>query len=241
MKETKDFVAALHAFEKARRDPELKAKALLERGVCYISTQSYDSAISELERALKVASTENAQEQLYIKYFLASCYEKKRNIDKAVDLWEQVYKERANFRDVAEKLSQYQELRTDDSVKDYLTASMDTFYKLCTQIASGMNLNVKDISDTQNGCQIIAVDAENKWRNVKKIPKLIRFLRVPEMITETTVRSLHEEMKSLNITRGILISSSNFSRKAIDFAESRPIELYNKDKLQKLLTGVKIS
>ena len=63
------------------------------------------------------------------------------------------------------------------------------------------------------------------------MPKILRFLRVPEMISETTIRSLHEEMKKLNVSRGIILSSSNFSRKAVEYAETRPIDLINKDQL----------
>jgi len=39
----------------------------------------------------------------------------------------------------------------------------------------------------------------------------------------------------MNIPRGILLTSSGFSRKAQDFAETRPIDLYGKEKLQDLL------
>ncbi len=241
LKDNHDYVGALHSFEKAQRDPDFKVKALVERGVSYMGTQSFDSAITELDRAVK-ASADNpgSPETLYAKYFLAACYEKKRNIDRAMDLWEEIYSQKKNFRDVAEKLSQYQDLRTDDRVKDYLTAPMDDFYTICKSLTGALNLNVRDISDTPNGCQVVAMDTDTKMRNQRKIPRLIRYLRVAEMIPESTVRTLHEEMKSMNIPRGIIFSSSNFSRKAAEFAESRPIDLYNKDHLQTLLKKIKL-
>ena len=240
LKDNHDYVSALHALEKAQRDPEFKVKALIERGVSYIGTQSYDSAITELDRAVKASDNPASNETLYAKYFLAACFEKKRNIDRAMDLWEEIYSQKKNFRDVAEKLSQYQDLRTDDRVKDYLTAPMDVFYEICKSLTGALNLNIRDISDTPNGCQVIAADADTKMRNQRKIPRLIRYLRVAEMIPESTVRSLHEEMKTMNIPRGVLFSSSNFSRKAAEFAETRPIDLYNKDHLQKLLKKIKL-
>jgi len=39
----------------------------------------------------------------------------------------------------------------------------------------------------------------------------------------------------MNITRGVIVSSSGFSKIALEFAESRPIELLDKDKLRDLL------
>jgi hypothetical protein len=104
-----------------------------------------------------------------------------------------------------------------------------------------MGLAVQEISTIPNGCQIIGVEAQSKWRNARKIPKLIRFLRIAEMVDESAIRGLHEEMKKLNVTRGILVTSSTFSRLAMDFAESRPVELWNKDKLQELLKAADLA
>jgi restriction endonuclease Mrr len=47
-------------------------------------------------------------------------------------------------------------------------------------------------------------------------------------------------MKEQSITRGIVVTSSTFSRKASDFAETRPIDLYGKDRLQQMLSQVKM-
>mgnify|MGYP006291376479 CR=1 FL=1 len=240
LKDGHDYIGALHSFEKAQRDPEFKVKALVERGACYLNTQSYENAISELERAIKISNDPGAGETLFAKYFLANVYEKTRNVDKAVELWEQIYTKKSSFRDVAEKLSQYQDIRTDDHVKDFHTTPMDQFYEMCKSIAEAIGLNVQDIKDIQNGCEILGVEAESKMRNVRKIPKLIRFLRVAELIPESTVRALHDEMKSQNVPRGIIVTSSNFSRKAVDFASNRPIDLFGKDKLQQILKKVEL-
>jgi len=239
LKDNRDYTGALAAFEKAQRDQEQKIKALIERGTCFMALKNYDSAIGEFERAVRISVNDQLNEQLYARYFLAMSYEKIRKIDKAIDQWEKIYSKKASFKDVAEKLSQYQELREDDNIKDFLTVSMEDFYTICTSITQAMGLNVRDVSDIPSGCQILAVDADQKWRGAKRMPRLIRFIRIAEMITETAVRSLLEEMKNTSVTRGIIIASANFSRKAYDFAESRPIELYNKEKLQELLTNVK--
>jgi hypothetical protein len=103
-----------------------------------------------------------------------------------------------------------------------------------------MELNIRDVTDIKNGCQIIAVENDSRWRNARKLPKLIWFLRVPEMISESTVRSILEEMKKLSVNRGVIFTSSNFSRRAIEYGESRPIELFGKEDLQKLLQTVKL-
>jgi tetratricopeptide (TPR) repeat protein len=242
LKENHDHVAALISFEKAQRDQELKIRALIERGSCYMNMKDFEKATVELERAIKLAEDPNSQEILYARYFLSLAYEQIRNYDEAIKQWEIIYKKKPSFKDVAEKLSQYQELRTDDHIKDYLTAGTAEFNDIAKAITTqAMDLQIRDISDIQNGCQIIAVESNSKWRNAKKQPKLIWYLRVPEVLSDSTVRSMHENMKKLNVTRGVIASSSSFTRNASEYAESRPIDLIGKDRLQKLLSKIDFS
>lgn len=143
---------------------------------------------------------------------------------------------------MAEKLSQYQEFRTDDKMKDYLTSGQNEFMEICKALVSqGMSLQVRDVTEIQNGCDIIAVEGDAaKWRNVRKLPRLIRFYRKPEMIDDNLVRMLMEQMKKLNMTRAVIVTSSGFTRSAQEFADSRPVELINKDQLQELLNKTDI-
>ncbi|MFP4331528.1 MAG: tetratricopeptide repeat protein [Spirochaetaceae bacterium] len=235
-KENKDFRGAISAFEKSVKSQEFKARSLMERGVCYIKLNDMGRAISELERAVKQSEEDaSAGETLYSRYYLATAYEQTRKIEPAIEQWEQIYKQRPNFQNVAEKLSQYQDLREDDRVKDFLTMGQDEFRETCSAITQSMGLRVQDINDIDQGCEVLAYEAQSKWRNARQMPKLIWFVRIPDLIDESRVRSLHEAMKNQNITRGILVSSSNFSRVAMDFAETRPIDLFNKERLQEML------
>jgi tetratricopeptide (TPR) repeat protein len=241
-KEEHEYMAALLSFEKAMRDSNLKVKALVERGGCYMSMNAIDKAIPELEWAVRSSQDETSPETLYARYFLAMCFEKNRELDKAIEQWEKIYAKKPNFRDVGEKLSQYQEFRADDKMKDYLTVGQNEFMEICKALVSqGMSLQVRSVIEIPNGCDIIAIEGESeKWRNVRKLPRLIRFYRIPEMIDESMIRSFLEEMKKSNMTRGVIVTSSGFTRSAMEFADSRPVELFNKDQLQNLLDTVDV-
>jgi tetratricopeptide (TPR) repeat protein len=208
-----------------------------------MSMGSFDKAIPELERAIRNANDDGSQEVLYARYFLAMCFEQNRELESAIGQWEKIYNKKPGFRDVAEKLSHYQEFRTDDKMKDFLTAGREDFLEFCRQIvAKGLDLQVRDMKEIPNGVDIIAVKGDaGKWRNVKTQPFLIRILRVPEMIEEATIRALLEEMKKQNMIRCMLITSSGFTRTAIEYTNSRPIELFHKDKLQELMKDVSLS
>ncbi len=241
-KEAGDHTAALLAFEKAARSGSYKIKALVERGGCYMSQGNLDKAIPELERAVKMVKDEAATEALYGRYFLAMCYEKQRELDKAIEQWEKIYAKKPGFRDVAEKLTQYQEYRSDDRMKDFLTCGKEEYMQLCQAMVQGpMGLSIRDAADIQGGVQVIAVENDSeKWMGQKKQPRLIRFLRVSETLGEPAIRALLDQMKKLSIMRGSIVTSSTFSRQAVEFAENRSVELYPKDLLQGFLskTGV---
>jgi len=235
--ETKDFQSALKSFERAQKDPEFRIKSIVSSGHCYLAIKNYNQAASEFERAISMTKEEDSTEILYARYFLSLCYEKRREVDNAIEQWEKIYKVKPDFKDVAEKLTQYQDLRTDDFLKDFLTASSSEFNDICLAIAKIMNLSVQDVSPINGGLKIIAVEQAKKqdWRNLKKMPQLVYFSRVPENIDVEKIRMFHEDMKKLGITRGQYVSSSQFSRTSVEFAESRPIILVTKEVLQKYL------
>ena len=111
LKDSKKFADALPYFEKASRDQSYKLRALVETGTCYMSLKMVDKAAAELERAVQISGSDSGTDSLYARYFLGMCYEKKQEFEKAVAQWEKVYSKKKNFRDVGEKLMQYQEYR----------------------------------------------------------------------------------------------------------------------------------
>ncbi len=239
LKEMHEYPTALRSLEKAQRDPEYKSKSLIEAGTCYMSMNNMDRAISTLERVINLDGNTTGNELVYARYFLSLCYEKVRNIDSAIEQWEEIYAKKPSFRDVAQKLSLYQELRTDDLMKDYLTSSEEEFEQICRAITAGLKLEVRDVKTTPHGVEILAVEAEKNWRSGRSMPRLILFMRDNDMIDVSIVRSLSEMMKKNNISRGIVVTSSNFTRTAIEFAETRPIDLVNKEQLSGVLKKVK--
>jgi len=126
-------------------------------------------------------------------------------------------------------------------MKDFLTASQDEFSEICKNIVAKLGLSTTDISDIPNGCQVIATEQESKWRNARKMPRLVRLLRVADVLDLSSVRSIHEEMKKLGVMRGTIIASTRFARSAQEYAETRPIELIDKERLKDLLSGIPAS
>lgn len=235
-----NYAKALSSFEKAMRNPELKQKAQIERGRCYMQANSDEKAIQEFLSAVKNASNPASSDTLYARYFLAACYEKKRDIDGAVAQWEEIQKRKKNFLDVNEKLGMYQQARTNDGMKEYLTAGKEDFLAICSAVITDyLELSVQSVKETKYGCVVIAVENDSeKWRNVRKMPKFIVFYRDPNLIEDTFLRNLHELMKKQSIIRASVLTSSGFTRAAVKFSENRPIDLIGPEKLETILAAV---
>lgn len=236
-KDAKDLPGAIKAFEKAQRDQEYKQKAIIEHGSCYMLAGRLDNAIVDFLRAIELDKTNTQSETLYARYFLASCYEKSRKIDKAIEQWESIYKKNKGFRDVAAKISEYKDLQSNDYLKDYLTCSNDEFAEICKNATiKGLGFQVLSCDLKKWGCQITCVNkSDESWMAVRKQVMMIRFYRDPEPVPEQEIHNCLDEMKTLNSVKAYMFSSSDYHSAAKRFAENRPVELIEKAKLEALL------
>lgn len=236
-REQQNYADAVNAFEKATRDPAFKQKAFLERGICYSATKQYDKAIFEFQRSLSNSKQSDDNDTLYTRYFMAQTYENMRNLDKAIEQWEEISKVKKKFKDVPAKLTEYQDLRANDHMKDYLTSSNAEFIELCKGITvKSFGLAVAESSGVSDCCTIKAVpDAKDTFSNVRTQTTLIYFFRSSDPIPEQFLRRQQEEMKSGAITKCIICTSSIFTSSAEAFAEGRPFELIDKNKLSSIM------
>lgn len=71
-----------------------------------------------------------------------------------------------------------------------------------------------------------------------KKTQLFIFLRDSEVVQEEYLRNVYEGMKKQNVFKGFVITSSSFSKEALEFAANRPIELIDVNKLERILEAV---
>lgn len=242
LKESKDYPGAVNAFEKALRDPEFKQRALLERGSCYMMANAVDNAMLEFDRAIKASKDGKSQETLYARYFLASCYEKNRKIEKAIEQWQIIYQQNHSFRDVSSKLSEYRDLQTNDALKEFLTCSQDEFVEICKKAAlAAFSLKAQKVESKKWGCVMTCTEEKtDDWRSVRKQMFLVIFSRDTDAIEDSAIRKFLDQSKQLNCTKTIVCTSSGFTSSASGFAENRPVELVGKTKMEEILSKVEL-
>lgn len=233
-----DYEWAIKEFEIAQRDEDIKVKCFLAKGTCYLEREHFPKAVVEFERGLKFTKR-GSDTELNLRYFLAEAHEKMRDLHAAITNWEKIAEVNKNFRNVQEKLKSYSEFRQDDRIKDFMIAGLAQFEHLTRKIVESMGLMILDIdiiSDTE--IEILATETEGKWRNTRRSNRIIRIIRTTDTVTDKLLRRIHEAMKPKNAIRALIISTGDFSQSAIDFSNTRPIELYGKSELVKLLRTV---
>lgn len=233
-----DFEWALKEFEVSMKSDDLKVRSLLARGSCFMEQGQLPKAVMEFERGLKFAK-KGSDIELNMRYFLAECQEKMRDIHAAIANWEKILGVNPKFKDVHQKLGNYAEFRQDDRIKDFMIAGLAQFEHVTRKIISGMNYNITDIeiiSDTE--IEVIAIENEGRWRNTRQSNRIIRIIRTTEVLEEGYFRRLHESMRAKNATRLLIITTGDISAKAIEFANTRPIEIKGKTELVELLKKI---
>jgi tetratricopeptide (TPR) repeat protein len=233
-----DFEWAIKEFEIAQKSEELKVKCFLAKGSCYMERGQYPKALMEFERGIKFARR-GSDTELNLRYFMAESQEKMRDVPSAIHNWERISEVNQNFRDVPDKLRYYAEFRQDDRIKDFLIAGLSQFEHQSRKIVESMGHKISDvdiISDVE--IELIAVESDGKWRNARQTNKIIRIIRTTDTVQEKLLRKMHENMKTRNATRIMIITTGDFSQQAQDFANTRPIELFGKAELVNLLRKI---
>ena len=237
-KDKDDYKKALSYLEPALRNPDYKAQALLERGKCFFKMGNYYAAQPELDRAARLTKGGKIEYYLDANYYIAACYEKNKEIESAIAVWKIIYNLNPGYLDVASKLEQFHQLRSDDRIKDYITASKSAFYALCRRLLDQIGLKFEGFADLPGGCEISAASkGGGSLISSSNQTVLVWFLRISESITESTTRSFLDKMKDGSFQKGVICSSSTFTTSASQFASSRAIDLISPSQLQKMLAS----
>ncbi|MDH4261990.1 MAG: tetratricopeptide repeat protein [Spirochaetia bacterium] len=239
LRSEKELDAAMREFDASSKDSAWRGRATMGKGLCYYEKEQYRKAITEFESALESAEGSN-ELKLNSYYFIAASAEKLRDFNLAINNWEKIMEINPKFRDTPEKLATFEEFRTHDSIKDFMIASPGKFEKICRDLVEKEGYNVTDLEVKNDSLvTLIAVDSGDQGFRTSKRPSTLFFIfRTTEQISEKELRIMHESMRAKSITKGICMTTGEFSTQAELFCQSRPIELKDKKELITKLRGV---
>jgi lipopolysaccharide biosynthesis regulator YciM len=171
---------------------------------------------------------------------LAYLYESKGKLAEAIEQWEGINKINAGYKDVAAKLTQYQDLRADDNMKDFLVSPLPAFEGICLDIIKHLGYDVSDMKHVKASITtVLASPKPSMMRNVKRQRVYIKIYRDAISLGLAAVKKLLEEAKTLRCQKAVCISPMSFRPEAEEFSMTRQIDLIGGEKLSKILTEIK--
>jgi tetratricopeptide (TPR) repeat protein len=228
---------ALKIFSHLRPDPVLGPQAALYSGIIHAQTNQNDKAVIDFDIGLK---HENIPADIAneIRYKLAVTLIKTQDLGRALIVLKEIQKITPGYKDVPALIVRYQELNQNKNLQVYLMAVQSEFVALCRKIVIQFYPNAKvkitDISVFADYADILSEVDTPKWSDIV----VFRFFRSQGTVGELLLRDFHGRIKDLKAGKGICLSAGVFSEESRKFTEGRPVDLYDKERLNKILNQV---
>ncbi len=228
---------ALKIFSHLRPDPVMGPQAALYSGVIHSQTNQGDKAVIDFEIGLK---HENIPPEIAneLRYKLAVTLIKTQDLGRALVILKEIQKITPGFKDVPSLIVRYQELNQNKNLQVYLLAVQSEFVSLCRKIViqffPGAKVKITDIAIFADYSDIVAEIDTPKWSDVV----IFRFFRSQGSVGELLLRDLHGRIKDMKAGKGICLSAGTYTDESRRFTEGRPLDLYDKDRLNKILNSL---
>ncbi|MCR4422227.1 MAG: tetratricopeptide repeat protein [Spirochaetales bacterium] len=240
-KELGELRTALIHLKKAVNDKKLGLNSAYSTGLIYYELGQYKESIDYFKIAGDYVEDKKSTTYLNILYAQAESFSKMNLIPEAVEIWENIYSIRSNFRDVVVKLSKYQHLKNDEPVREFLTLSNENFLETCKKIIHhfGCKIVKMELIEKGKGAEAQTIGSTSQWKNLDKLPVFFYIIRdVSEPITQREIGLILDKMKITKSAKAYLISPSYTVADVEYQATSRPIEIISRDKLSNLLVEI---
>ncbi len=228
---------ALKIFTQLRVSAETGARASLYAGRIHLRADKLEKAIEDFEIGLKHENTplDIANE---LRYHLANACIKVQDLQKALTQLKEIQKKSPSYKDVASLIQRYQELNKNKNLHIYLIAGQSEFVGLCRKIVSKFfshsKIKIVDISVLATHTDIVAEIDTPKWSDLV----IFRFFRSQASVGELLLRDFHERLKEMKAGRGICMTAGMFTAEARSFCDGRPLDLFDKKRLQEVLNSI---
>ena len=228
---------ALKIFTHLRVSPDVGPRAALYAGLIRSRANQLEKAVEDFEIGLKHDNIpiEISNE---LRYNLANARIKTQDLQKALMQLKEIQAVSPGYKDVASLIMRYQELNQNQNLHLYLMAGQSEFVGLCRKIVSKFYKDAKvkivDITVLTTHTDIIAEIDTPKWSDVV----IFRFFRSQGSVGELVLRDFHARLKEMKGGKGICMTAGTFTEEARRFTEGRPLDLFDKVRLNKVLNAI---
>jgi len=230
----KSYERSAEEFHYAMREERLKFESYSHLGSIYMAMGNKDTAFDFFEKALQMG-TPDEKILLETKYRYAGYLVQTGDLNKALKLWKEIQAVQPRYMDVDHKVRIYEDISRSENLTRFITCRKRDFLNTGRELCELLSIKV----DRHTSLKEDFVEFKGSSRVGRdEISCLVHLVKWTTPVGEIPVRELLERMVEEGASKGIFITPSNFTEKAHDLAKTRPLELIQREKLEKLLASV---
>ncbi len=234
LEKERSYKKSIEEFQYALRDDQHKFDSYVHLGIIYMALSNKKQAFDFFEKALSFG-TSDVKSITKAKYKYANYLIQSGDINKALRLWKEIAGLDPLYLDVRSKIEIYGEISKSTNLTRFITATKQDFTQTARELCSILKVKVqKRISAKRDFIEFIGSFRIGR-EDVNCVVDIARWIN---QVGEIPLRELLEKMTDTGASKGIFVTSSNFTQKAIDISNIRPLEIIDKEKLEEMLSKV---
>lgn len=230
---------ALKVFMHLRSDMEYGPQSCLFCGRLHDKMGQFELAMQDYGIALKIEGVK-PDLKVEILYNLAQDYIRSHSISDALHYLQAIMSINPQYKDVPRLVATYGELSQNNNLQAYLMSGPSDFVVLCKKIVMGYykNAYVKIVSVEVSSSNVdIQCSVETtRWTS----NELFRFFRTSSVVGQLLVVDCYNKVKDSKFDKGYCVAAGTFSEESKKFVDGRPIDLFGKNELLKVLKRIKL-
>ncbi len=234
LEKDKVYQKSIDGFKLALRDERFKFESLVHLANIHMALSESNAAFNYFEEAFAEGTTDT-NSFLEAKYVYANYLIQQGDINRALKLWNEIYTQDAHFKDVENKIQVYSEISKSENLTRLITSSKEEFLKIGQQLCTLLHIKYDHYKITKND---LIEFSGNQRSGRDDISCVLYFVKWTAQVGELQVRELLEKVVEEGALKGIFVTSTHFSEKALGLAKIRPLELIDRERLEGLLTKI---
>ncbi len=224
---------AFDHFLKSKNDERYKGKSLFHIGKIL-------RQFNKLEQARKVFasimghSDLDREEKLEVMYEMGEVVLALGELQLALALWEKILSINSSYRDVKDKLQQYEQTKSHSFLRAYMMSPREEFIELCKKFTHKFAQDVVLVRTTAQRDSSVEILSQAVYHDVPTTI-MFKFFRGSSNIGQLAVREFYEKLKETKAKHGVCVTTSDFSEEAHMFSEGRMLELLGKKEILRTL------
>ena len=234
LEKMRNFKEAIEEFHVVGKDKAFTFDAHAHLGYIYIEMSNAVQAFENFEKALDIGS-KDSKKIIALKYDYANYLVSSGELNRALTLWKEVHAASPEYKDTAEKIEIYGEVGRSENLTRLMTSSKQDFLAAGMALCRQLRIHVeKHKFGKENFVEFIGSMRQGR----EDATVVVHFARWTSQVGEIPVRELLERMTDETAVKGFFITTSLFSAKAMKHAKVRPINLFDRHRLEEMLTKV---